>query len=329
MIRENQRELISNQVVDPQAAALYALVASRLAPERGPYLLRRTDLATGTVRTGPEFAGQHRSRSGLSVDLHRAGPARKQVSTACHPRVSPKTLIVVRSVSFPPPGLFPDVSVAAGPGVSVWIGDGGDAWLISAVTGMVVNKVTVPAGFSGSWTSPSTRPACICMSPCAAPARRAARMPSSSTTPLPGACSPARSTARLPSGWPAAELTATPPGVWASYRTGMLGATILLRQRGLVTVQPPDGGGPGPGSVYVWGMGATTVYGGGTLWLANEGGVLACSSPQSGAVRAKTRTRPGLLVSSELLAVNPAAHLVYGRGSGRLIAISPPARCWR
>lgn len=76
-------------------------------------------------------------------------------------------------------------------------------------------------------------------------------------------------------------------------------------------------------------MGATTVYGGGTLWLANEDGVLACSSPQAGAVRAKTRTRPGLLVSSELLAVNPAARLVYGLGSGGLIAISPPARCWR
>ena len=34
--------------------------------------------------------GQHRSRSGLSVDLHRAGPARKQVSTACHPRSQPE-----------------------------------------------------------------------------------------------------------------------------------------------------------------------------------------------------------------------------------------------
>ena len=34
--------------------------------------------------------GQHRPRPGLSVDLHRAGPARKQVSTACHPRSQPE-----------------------------------------------------------------------------------------------------------------------------------------------------------------------------------------------------------------------------------------------
>jgi len=32
--------------------------------------------------------------------------------------------------------------------------------------------------------------------------------------------------------------TAPAPGVWASYRTGMLGATILLRRDGLATVLP-------------------------------------------------------------------------------------------
>jgi hypothetical protein len=329
VVRENQRELISNQVVDPQAAALYALVAARLAPERGPYLLRRTDLATGAVRTGPEFAGGSIALAqGYLWIFAGLGQRGSRSAPLVIREVSPKTLTVVRSVSFPPPGLVPYVSVAAGPGVSVWIGEAGHAWLISAVTGMVVSKVTVPAGFG-------------IVDIAVDPAGRHLYVSVRSTSPeggpdavfeydaVTGRLLASAEHGPVTFGLAGAELTATPPGVWASYRTGMLGATILLRQRGLVTVQPPDGGGPGPGSVYVWGMGATTVYGGGTLWLANEGGVLACSSPQSGAVRAKTRTRPGLLVSSELLAVNPAAHLVYGLGSGGLIAISPPARCWR
>lgn len=94
-----------------------------------------------------------------------------------------------------------------------------------------------------------------------------------------------------------AALTATPAGVRASYRTGMLGSTILLRRPGLVTVLPPGYGRPPTarrGGVYVWPMDATTVYGSGAFWLANEAGVMACASPRTGRVRARTRTRPGI-----------------------------------
>jgi hypothetical protein len=41
------------------------------------------------------------------------------------------------------------------------------------------------------------------------------------------------------------------------------------------------------------------------------------------------RTRQGSLIGNELLAVDASAHLVYGLGQDGLIAISPPARCWR
>lgn len=101
-------------------------------------------------------------------------------------------------------------------------------------------------------------------------------------------------------------LTATPPGVWASYRTGMLGATILLRRDGLTTVLPPDYTGR-PASRLAASIpgrwGATTVYGGGALWLANESGVMARADPRTGDVRARTRIRQGPLVTSGLRAV--------------------------
>jgi hypothetical protein len=112
----------------------------------------------------------------------------------------------------------------------------------------------------------------------------------------------------------------------------MLGSTILLRQHGLVTVLPPGYGQPPDsrrGDVYEWPMGATTVYGGGALWLANEAGVMACATPRTGGVRARTRTGQGSLLGNDLLAVNQPAHLLYDLGQDGLTAISPPARCWR
>ena len=242
VVRENQRELISNQVVDPQAAALYALAASRLAPERGPYLLRRTDLATGTVRTGPEFAGGSIALAqGYLWIFTGLGQRGSRSAPLVIREVSPKTLTVVRSVSFPPPGLVPYVSVAAGPGVSVWIGEAGHAWLISAVTGMLVSTVTVPAGFG-------------IVDIAVDPAGRHLYVSVRSTSPeggpdavfeydaVTGRLLASAERGPVTFGLAGAELTATPSGIWASYRTGMLGATILLRQRGLVTVQPPGYG---------------------------------------------------------------------------------------
>ena len=56
VVREDQHELTADQVVDPTAGALYALVPRRLAPARGPYALFRTDLANGSVRKSRAFA---------------------------------------------------------------------------------------------------------------------------------------------------------------------------------------------------------------------------------------------------------------------------------
>jgi hypothetical protein len=118
-----------------------------------------------------------------------------------------------------------------------------------------------------------------------------------------------------------AWLTAVPGRVWASFRTGMAGETVLLRQRELTVV-------PLNRPIFIWFMGATTLYGGGALWLATIDGAMACIGPQSGAVRLRT-TLPGLDGNHELLAADPLRHLVYAVGPHGVIAVSPPLVCWR
>jgi len=76
------------------------------------------------------------------------------------------------------------------------------------------------------------------------------------------------------------------------------GLTIHLRQQDLAPVAPP-----GPGiewqpatGVFHWPMYATTAYGGGALWLANQVGIVACLDPQTGEVRASERVRQSQLI---------------------------------
>ncbi|MGH3009883.1 MAG: hypothetical protein ACRDLM_10840 [Gaiellaceae bacterium] len=142
----------------------------------------------------------------------------------------------------------------------------------------------------------------------------------------------ARSTARLLSDSVAAtNLTAVPEGVWASFRTGMLGLTLHLRQHDLAMVSPPGTSValmPANG-LFHWPMDASTLYGGGALWLANDAGILACLDPVTANVRASERVPASQ--TPELLAVDPAGHRLFALKQGKLglVEITPPRRCWR
>jgi hypothetical protein len=110
----------------------------------------------------------------------------------------------------------------------------------------------------------------------------------------------------------------------------MLGLTFLLRGPGLVAAPLPgvnSSAAPPAGGIFHHAMGAVTVYGGGALWLASGSGVVACLSPQTGQVRARTGL-PAMGPSDQLLAADPAAHVVYAVGRAGVIAITPPAGCW-
>jgi hypothetical protein len=126
-----------------------------------------------------------------------------------------------------------------------------------------------------------------------------------------------------------AALTAVPGGVWASFRTGMLGLTLHLRQQDLAQIAPPGPGVTGQSAtgVFHWPMDATTLYDGGTLWLANQAGIVACLDPRTGEIRASERVRQSQLIY-QLLAVNTELHAIYALNTTGLLQITPPRRCW-
>ena len=110
-----------------------------------------------------------------------------------------------------------------------------------------------------------------------------------------------------------------PGGTFGLFRTGMLGQVVKLSQQGLHNH-------PLHNQIFGFTMSASTVYGGGALFLTNLDGGTACISP-GGAVR-HTTTLGLLKDSGDLLAADPTAHLVYAVGTHSLLAITPPASCW-
>ncbi|HWG63820.1 MAG TPA: hypothetical protein VG253_19195 [Streptosporangiaceae bacterium] len=126
-----------------------------------------------------------------------------------------------------------------------------------------------------------------------------------------------------------AALTAVPGGVWASFRTGMLGLTIHLRRAGLPMIAPP-----GPGivkraalGVFHWPMYETTAYGGGALWVTNQVGIMACLNARTGHIRASERISQSQLIY-QLPAIDPVMHAIYALSTRGLFQIFPPGQCW-
>jgi hypothetical protein len=124
-------------------------------------------------------------------------------------------------------------------------------------------------------------------------------------------------------------LTAVPGGVWVSFRTGMLGETILLRRSDLAMVGPPGSGQEAaqPDGVFHWVMDASTIYGDGALFLVNENGVMVCADPGSGVIRAQEHLAAAAGGDVELLAVDADSGQVFATDAGGLEAITPPPAC--
>jgi len=121
-----------------------------------------------------------------------------------------------------------------------------------------------------------------------------------------------------------ARLTSAPGGVWASFRTGMLGRTVLLRQRGLGFVTLPGSG--TPGDLFAWAMIATTEFAGASVFLAKEGGQVGCMNPATGHIRARGSV-PGLSSTGELVGASADGRVLYAVSPRGVIAISPPRAC--
>jgi hypothetical protein len=328
--------LMMSTAVDPPGRAAYELVARRPAGA-GPFRLWRIGLSagvTGVARRGPTFPVSDVSVAGgfvwVSGDL-AAGPSRPASSRPVLYQVNPRTLAVMGSWRGPGrSGRYAPVSVAAGPARTVWVGWRGTLRQLRTGTGATVRQVRLPAGLLASD---------IAVDPAARYLYVAGEGRLGGVTALEYAAgtgrllaSAARSPLRFSVG--GAALTAVPGGVWASFRTGLLGQTILLRQPGLGPVPLPASYLPGvpPASArpnfYHYAMGASTGYGGGALWLSQDtSGLTGCVAPGTGQVRSAATLRL-LADGGELLGVRPSAREIFAAGPSGLIVITAPARCW-
>jgi len=319
VLRESVRVRSATQVLSPARGADFALVPVNRTETM--FQLRRISLASGAVQSGPRFGVSGlRLASGFLWVYGQvySGPHGTRVRLVLH-QVSPSSLRLIRSWTLLPTrrlASFSAVSVAPGPGRAVWVGFRRTLRLVSVTSGATLRRARVPAGYS--ITDVATDPRRQLLYAAATPrlgggavfefgARSGFQLASATGPPVEFAVA-------------GSNLTAVPGGVWSSFRTGMLGQTVLLRARELSAV-------PLHSPIFGWAMFASTVYGD-SLWLARQDGVIGCIGPQTGGVRARS-TVPALIASGQLLTVTPGRHLVYAVGRRGVVAISPPPACWR
>lgn len=325
------RTLVPNRVLAYGEALtprfLYAMISRTHTPMRGPYRLERTDLRDGSVRKGALFRVGHIAVASGYVWVYGT---RRPESPARVIQVDPRTLAPIRPIRLPAEATtLADGIVTAGPSRSVWIGTSRHLLRVDAATGAVLVRASAPAGLAVGDLAldPSGRYLYVSM------AHVDVRGGASGAEVLEYDARSGHELAYTAHGLitystAGAALTATPGGVWASFRTGMLGLTIHLRQRDLALVPPP---GPGiaqtsASSLFRWPMSATTLYGGGALWLTNEGGFMACLDPGTGNVRALERI-PHFADIYALAADHVSRRLLAIEG-GDIVQLTPPHRCW-
>lgn len=328
LLPEHGSEAIAQQVADPLTGELFALVQAGQASS-GTWRLRSTDLRTGQVRQGPAFDVSNLVLAGGYLWVYgTAGRAALPVIS----QVMPATLTLVRSFDLAAgaaPQGRPGPAVAAGPAGSVWLGADRTLLRVGLSAGQTLARATLPAGLAVDSLSADTEHGILYAGATrlvhGEPEGGGAIFEYSART---GAqlAADAGGLVRYSVAGPA--LTAVPGGVWVSFRTGMLGITYHLGSAGLRMIAPP---GPGvalsPPGIFHWPMNAATAYGGGTLWLTNDRGVLACLDPQAGTVLASERLSQSRLLS-QFAGVDQAAHVILALGERGLVQITPPSRCW-
>ena len=330
VLREDARLLAASQVLDLAAGLLYALVPASLASGIGPYSLQAIDLRTGRVRRGESYPVSGLAlASGYLWVYGSSGTAGRPVLD----EADPGTLATARSVLVP--GVSGVAAVAAGPAGTVWAGAGRRLLRVSVSTGAVLARAVLPPGLD--LTDLAAGPGEVNLYASAARLRPGGAVVLEFSAGTGGLLA---ETGRTPLTWSAggAQLAAVPAGVWVSFRTGMLGQSLLLSARSLSMINEALAGSAadspvtGSGTVYSWAMGSVAAYGGGALWVATSSGLVACVNPLTGTVRSQgvMTSRQGLVVA--VLAADPTARevaaVVSDGGYTGVVAISPPRACW-
>ena len=329
VLRESLTEAGSSQVVGPGAGAVFLLAATTNTPETGPWVLCRISLATGAVRLGQTFqAGDLAMASGYLWAYGTAGPGTQPVVS----EVSPVTLARIRLIPLPtaPASFGLPAAVTAGPRGSVWIGYYRTLLRVDAATGRALARITLPPGLAvGNNAVAASRTVLYASGTHVAKDGGIAGLVMLEYDARSGRRLAEASGGLIRYSVAGAALTAVHGGVWASFRTGMMGLTVHLGANGLPMITPPGPriGLTPPTGVFHWPMSATTSYGGGALWVANETAIVACLDPRTGLVRASEHL-PSPQYISGFEAIDPVARTIFAFGYGALLQITPPSRCW-
>jgi len=320
-------ENVTSQVFDPGTDVLYALVSRTQAWANGPYVLQATDLRTGAVRRGESYPLARLSL--VSGYLWVSGwPAAGTPPVLG--QIDPETLRTVRWVA--PTRVSWGSAVAPGPAGSVWVGAYSTLLRMSVGHGTVLARTVLPPGLGLSDMAASPDGASLYVSA----AHVVAGGAQAGAVLLEYSASTGErlaETDRAPISYSVAgaELTALPGGVWVSFRTGMLGLSVLLSERALAAVIAPVPART-PEGVYYWPMFSSSVYGGGALWVTTQTGLVACVNPATGRVRASETVTSQPVQLGGLLVADGTARQVFGfvtnTGYRGLVSVRPPRSCW-
>lgn len=330
LVAEGEALSLASQVYDPATGMLYALVPRTSPTASGPHVLEAIDVRTGATRRGGTYQATGLALADGELWVYSSTGARPQVA-----EVGLGSLTTVR-YDMVPSGAGPFGSAApvvAGPAGSVWIGTSRALLRVSVRSGAVLARVALPAGLglSGIAADPAGGDLYVSAAHEAGGGafEGAVVLEYAAGT---GALLATADGAPISDSVAGAELTGVPGGVWVSFRTGMLGVSVLLSSRRLAVVAAGDPASPAT-SVYHWAMSSQSVYGGGTLWVATVTGLVACVNPATGKVMAAETVTSATARPGSLLLADPATReltgVVMSGTGGALVSVSPPSRCWR
>ncbi len=311
---------IVSQVIDSRAKADFALTSA----QHGSFALRRTGLVSGQVKTGPSFPVRSVALASGSLWVFGARPAGPTAERMSLYRVSTRTLRIERTMTLGPSrGASGLAALAPGTHGTIWVSFGRTVLHLAARTGDTLGTIRLPAGLVAGdiALSPSSRVLYVATS------HRTgggfAPVLEYGTASLHKLAMNSTSVTAVNVG--GGMLTAAPGGVWVSFRTGMLGQTVLLRQQDLRSVKLPGAG--SRHSLFTWAMGASTAYAAPSLYLVQSvSGVAGCVSPRTGHIRARGHVA-GHHDGDELLGTSQSGRVLYAVATHGVLAIRPPAAC--
>src|SRR5262245_36953917 len=311
---------IVSQVVDPETKSDFALTRG----PHGSFLLRRLGLAGGHVTIGPSFPVSSIALAGGSLWVFGAEPMGQTSQRVKLYRVNPRSLhvelAVTRGVARGASGL---AALAPGSHGTIWVSSGRTVLQLSGRTAAVMARLQLPAGqVAGDIAlSPTGHSLYVATSP--RTGGGASFVFEYNAVSLRKLAVNAKTVTAVAVG--GGTLTAAPAGVWVSFRTGMAGRTVLLRQRDLRSVKLPGTG--ARRNLFSWGMWASTAYSAPSLYLIQSDSALAgCVNPRTGHIRARG-TIGGHLEVDQLEAFGQRGRVLYAVSPYGVVAIHPPAAC--